>query len=112
MYPQHPPGFILLLTIFIWYVAPAHWDSQGISGTEDPVEKSSAYKQQYVFPGLLHPHLQKSSLYEYQHVFSGFWQLQHLHKAVYLRHFGKEGSQQISIHGNNFPQQEKYDFSR
>ena len=61
-----------------------------------------------MFPGLLHLHLQKNSLYEYQHVFSGFWQLQHLHKVVYLRHFGKEGSQQISIHGNNFDQQEKY----
>ena len=85
MYHRRTTGFILLLAIFFSHVVPVIW-SQHISGKDHTVHKSS--------------------LYDYQHVFSGFWQLQHLHKAVYLRHFGKETSQQISIHGNNFHQRE------
>ena len=86
MYLQYPPGFIWLLAIIISHVIPAYW-SQNILATDHTGHKSS--------------------LYDY-HVFSGLWQLQHLHKAVYLWHFGKERSQQISIHGNNLNQREKY----
>ena len=87
MFLQYPPGFIWLLAIIISHVIPAFWP-QHIYGKEHRAYNSSAYKP--------------------QHVFSGLWQLQHLHKAVYLWHFGKERSQQISIHGNNLNQREKY----
>ena len=122
MYQKHQPGFILLLIIFICHVASAHWNSQGISGQEHPVDKSSSFKQQYVFPWQLQfqqnavyyqhifgsPHtVHKSSLYEYQHVFSGLWQPQRHHKGVYLRHFGKETSQLISIHQREYSFQDQ-----
>ena len=92
MYHRRTTGFIWLLAIIISHVIPAYW-SQNILATDHIVYKSS--------------------LYEYQHVFSGLWQLQLQQKGVHLRHFGKSGRQRIiSIHGNNFEDREKYDFSR
>lgn len=86
MYQRQTTGFIWLLAIIISHVIPAYW-SQQIPGKDH-----RAYN---------------SSLNEHQHVFSGLHQ-----KAVYLRHIGKGRSQQIYNLGNNFPQREKYDFSR
>ena len=86
MYKRYPTGFIWLLAIIISHVVNAFW-SQHIFGSPHTVHKSS--------------------LYEYQHVFSGLWQPQLHHKAVYLRHFGKETSQQISIHQREYSFQDQ-----
>ena len=92
MYLQQTPGFIWLLALIMSHVTPAYWSQQQIPDPEHTAFNSSLREQ---------------------HVFSGLWLFQHLHKAVYLRHFSKSGRQQIiSIHGNNFEDREKYDFSR
>ena len=106
MYHRRTTSCILLLAIFFSHVVPAIW-SQYISGKDHTVNNSSLYQLQHMFPALLYPHLQKSSLYEYQHVFSGLWQPQLHHKGVYLRHFGKETSQQISIHQREYSFQDQ-----
>ena len=91
MYQRQTTGFFWLLALIILHVIPASW-SQQIPGKDH-----RAYN---------------SSLYEQQHVFSRLWKVQLHQKAVYLRHIGKGRSQQIYNLGNNFPQREKYDFSR